>query len=400
MKVRKKILEQYYQHAFGIRVPDVSAYAGATFDEYFELIKISYPAVTPRKAAMNSPESLGFRQLVSSLDDNSNASPQVSLETGSYSRKAELDISQVQNPEQIQTLLIDKVKQVRNWADLDRLKKLCRLWVFLSGTQKETKELPTLALEEIKLVNCSIELAQMLLASVKAITVFIEDPEAPVVNLEWIKHVEKIESLTVLAACVVGYHKLTKMPLRYLYLANANTDSNLWSGISGCRRTLQELLMAGYPFAPSALPDMPALRRLTLEAFEESRDLWIAWAVQHPDIQCRFVPRASLSPWLEKQTIVEIYRSIPILQVGKGRSPLFRIGMAISDLCNGAAEDIDTDMLETSLTTYAKRQKMKVRITSNADELVLETSSVGNCRTMIDQSLDAAGCGHIRPQGN
>lgn len=387
MNVREHILRQYYESSFGTQSPNPQAFNGSTFDEFLELFRIAFPAATARHAARMSPAHLGFRQLAETLQDPPTIQADSAPGYQYHARKAELDLDRLITADHdVQTLHLDRIRELRNLSALTNFPRLRRLWLIFCESTDEIGLQHTISLDELKLTNCSIPITRKLVAGVSAKNLYIENSQPSTFHLDQIPNPSIVERLTVLSPSISSYGQIRKMPLVYLYLANSNASDQLWKNLATCEK-LTELIIAGRPFPPNVLPTCPALTHFTVEAFPEFRDLWITWATQHPYIKCKFLPRAALVPSFEKTTIAEVYRNIDILMTGKGKSPKYRASFLTSELIE-YKKNLDSSVVEQILHQCIRKTNIKMDITSEADEVIIETNTLGNCKSIIDYVTD------------
>lgn len=398
--IRPQVLRQYHEASYGKGEPNEQAFVQATFDEYFQLTRILYPAISRRRAAENS-EREDFRKLVDDLppEPPEPNRPQVlGLGPGMFERKPTLDLSAVGLAGDLQFLTLSRIKDVTGWKALSKLARLQDVFVVLSGSSETTPLDPPIQVEKLTVRSCEPACSEVVVRSISARDLTLEQSKASPLGLGLFQGQHRVEKLWLEAPSIQGLWHLEPLPLKELHLAGGVAPGHgLRSLLDAHAKNLVRLgLTLNAPFGPSVLPELPALRRLWVSGYPEHREAWIDWAVAHPEVACRFSPYEppSKGPGVE---LAEVYRDVDILRTGKGKQVTFEIAAnLVDDILD--TDTLDNGELEDRLRALAKEAGRKVQWDSESDTFVARAKDVETCRWLID-SVHAMKGGRAKKKG-
>ena len=380
--VRPELLKRFYAMILDGET-DPAIYADATFDEYYALQRIFYPGVTRQTAAKNAPhEHLRAPQPAPPEP----GPPARRIKAFNLNRLPKVNLGEAAIPEDVQSLVLDRIKALEGFRSLPRFKALEILTVALCQSEDSVPASPPVGLDRVEIRECSPICTETVLRSTAARAVSFNF--AAPVSLALVDSHADLRELTAGAPLLRGIERLSGRPLESLTLARIEPDAQLRAVLATLAPTLRELsLTATRPFGPEMLPDLssfPHLRRVSIFAvdFTEPREAWLSYAVARPQIDFVF---GRIVPSGEQVEVAEIHRGVDILRIEKGKKVVFEVS---GDLASeGGAED--NGALEERLREAAKAAKKKVKWSSEADTFVAQTADLETARWVIDQILDA-----------
>ncbi|MCX5744879.1 MAG: hypothetical protein NT062_20515 [Proteobacteria bacterium] len=377
------MLKSFYAMILDGKV-DPAIYADATFDEYYALQRVFYPGVTRQTAAKNAH-----------FDHHrAGAAPPVAPEPTPPARQIKaiylarrpmLDLGDAAVPEDVQSLVLDRIQDLQGFRFLPRLKVLEILTVALCKSEDRVPASPPVALDRVEVRECSPVCVETVLRSTAARVVSFNS--AAPVSLALLDGHPSLRELTAGAPLLRGIERLSGRPLESLTLASVDVNAQLRAVLATLAPTLRVLsLTATRPFGPEMLPDLaafPELRRVAIFStdFAEYREAWLSYAVAHPQIDFVF---GRIVPSGEQIEVVEIHRGVDVLRIEKGKKVVFEVS---GDLASEGGADDNGD-LEDRLREPAKAAKKKVKWSSEADTFVAQTPDLETARWIIDQILD------------
>lgn len=383
--VRPELLKRFYAMILDGAF-DPAIYADTTFDEYHALRRVFFPGVTRQTAAANAP----FEHLRAGAPPDEvkpePAPPARGIKPFNLNRLPRVHLGEAAIPEDVQSLVLDRIKALEGFRFLPRFKVLEVLTVALCEAADRAPASPPVALDRVEIRGCSPACAETLLRSTSARAVSFNFP-APV-SLALLDGHPILRELSAGAPLVRGLERLSGRPLESLSLGSVTVNEQLRAVLATLARTLRALsLTATHPFGPEMLPDLssfPELRRLTISAadFADRREAWLSYAVAHPRIDFvfgRVVPSSGA-----QMKVAEIHRGVDVLRTEKGAKVVFEVS---GDLASEGGAD-DNGALEDRLREAAKAAKKKVKWSSEADTFVAQTADLNTARWIVDQIID------------
>ncbi|EMN82755.1 hypothetical protein LEP1GSC106_1140 [Leptospira interrogans serovar Grippotyphosa str. UI 12764] len=350
--IRPKVLQKYHETTYGGLPLSAEAIADATFEEYYALYRLEYPKVSRWRAAMSD-----FRSLTSQFKPD------------------------MKSPLQ----MLDWPQLIRGWEGLRRLECLTHLSFTLCGTNDNFSISPLVSVDELRIVSGTSNLLKVLLQSVQAKNIYIDHENSATVDLSLLKEPTQLESLTIFCGIVRGLAAIQDAPIRELYVSNIHIDEKFGELLSARANTLESLtILNARPFGPDFLKPLRSLKRFTIPGDLEYRDVWIRFAVENPFIGCRFIRRESVSSKTKHVKPEEIYRGIDILQITTLEKTYFQIASNVADEILDQ-ESLDNEIIEDKLKLAARRNRKRIRWSSELDALVAQTEDLNTCRWIIDQ---------------
>ncbi|ATB37720.1 hypothetical protein CYFUS_003145 [Cystobacter fuscus] len=387
--IRTKVLRQYYEASYGVQVSDEEAFKGATFDEYYQLKRIQFPAITRRRAAEKS-ERPEFQKLAAEMPPDPPDKNPVLPHFCMIERKPELDLASAKIGEDVQNLTLSRIKSITAWKGLRRLERLERFSLSLCGSASEAPLVPPVLAVLVNLGSCAPECVEMVLRSTDAQKIRILHEEPSALSLSLLRGHARLEELVIDASLLHGLGVLKSLPLKRLYLSGVAPGQEVRGILEERSKLLAELgLVCDEPFGPSVLPDLPSLERLKVPGYEQFRSEWIDWAVANPKVACEFipVPEQSKRPTVQ---LAEVYRDVDILRVAKGKQQLFEVAAnLVEDILD--TDDIDNGELEDRVKALAKKAGKKAQWSSESDTFVMQAKDLDTCRWLIDSVYELRG---------
>ncbi len=299
--------------------------------------------------------------------------------------RKELDLREVELLPGVRSLILDRIRTLNGWEGLRRLECLTHLSFTLCGTNDNFSISPLVSVDELRIVSGTSNLLKVLLQSVQAKNIYIDHENSATVDLSLLKEPTQLESLTIFCGIVRGLAAIQDAPIRELYVSNIHIDEKFGELLSARANTLESLtILNARPFGPDFLKPLRSLKRFTIPGDLEYRDVWIRFAVENPFIGCRFIRRESVSSKTKHVKPEEIYRGIDILQITTLEKTYFQIASNVADEILDQ-ESLDNEIIEDKLKLAARRNRKRIRWSSELDALVAQTEDLNTCRWIIDQ---------------
>lgn len=393
--IRPEILRRYYEATFGKQGPSEEAFQGATFEEYFDLYRIAFPAVSRYQAA-TSRRNRAFLHMADRFAHEQGGPMAEKAASASapppnraeFRRKPEVDLAAQAMDENIESLLLDRVKMVKGWKGLLKLKRLRRLSLILCDTEEEAPDGKPIKVEEVAVNECSQRALEVALAITRTRIAKIHHLESATVDLSPLRDHRELGVLLNHYGFALGLGSLKGLPLEKVHLADAVLDGEFRKALFSWKETLVALsLMRQEPFAPSDLPVLPGLRRMKVPAYSEFRTAWIDHAVANPKIRFEFPPQEEPPAKAPRAKVAGIHRDIAILKVAKGSKGWHEAWSDFTGLAQ-VYKGLGNHDLRDKLETWAKQGKVKAEFASEADELLIKASSMETVKACIDALLD------------
>jgi hypothetical protein len=387
--VRPPILRRYIEATFGGRGPDRDAVAGATFDEWFALLRMVSPKVTAHRAALNAPTE-ELRAYAARFPKERDVEPALKrfAEVG---KRAAVDLATAPLEPGLQSLQLSRLKSIDGWEALRGL-PLEDLSIVLCTNPRGAPLSPKMKLHELR-INSSDEATVAFALSSFSVEELALTYKGTVFDLARLADQDRLTSLWVGASLVRGLEHLSDRRFSYLGLFDLEPDEATRRGFALLADRVESLsLDATRPFGPDLLPEMPSLRRLQVPGYEAYREAWIDYAVAHfPRIGCFFT--TPTQPDDRTVSVEEIYRGIDILRIVARGKTKFEVSGDMTEevMARDPSWDGSNGDLEDELRKVAKRAKRKLSWGSEADNLVAWAADVETCRWLIDQIVDGAG---------
>jgi hypothetical protein len=388
--VRPELLRRFYDAAWHGSVPPERLYDGATFEEYYALERVRYPEMSRNTAAKSAPFE-AFRALASTYPpEPPRAIP--ALKNVHLARRPTLDLNDESIANDVERLVLDRIKAIAGWSSLSRLTRLRALLLVLSGTDGAPGSPLRAELHSLEVLDCKSACLRAALVSTSARSVSFSLPEGHL-HLALLEGHANLRELTAGASLVRGTECVARWPLIALDVGMVEVDSALREGVAALTGSLERLSVTSRSaFPPEALPDLAAfskLRRVRVgvhgTAFCKE---WVDYAVARPAIDFVFAPLAD-APTAQGASLEEVYRGIDILRVAKGKNVMFEVS---GDL----APELDAQNnaeVEERLEPLAKSARKKVVWSSEADTFVAQSKDVATCHWLIDTIHDLSGRG-------
>ncbi|HYO71061.1 MAG TPA: hypothetical protein VEU33_33775 [Archangium sp.] len=382
MVIRPTVLRQYYEASYGQQVADDEAFKGATFDEYYQLKRIQFPAISRRRAAEKSSRR-EFRKLADGMPPDPPSESGVLPHFCMIERKPELDLASAQIGEDVQNLVLDRIKLITGWKGLRRLARLELLGLTMCGSVPEEPLVPPVQMGRVELGSCEPDCVDTVLRSTSARKIQLLHEKPSSLSLGLLRGHIELEELWIDATLLHGIGILKLFPLKHLYLSGVAPGQELRGVLEARAESLVEFgLVCDEPFGPALLPELPVLQRLRVPGYEQFRPEWIDWAVAHPQVACDFisVPAPSKRPVVQ---LAELYREVDILRVTKGKQVVFEIAAnLVEDVLD--TDELDNGELEDKVKALAKKAGKKAQWSSESDTFVVQAKDLDTCRWVID----------------
>ncbi|HKP96257.1 MAG TPA: hypothetical protein VJ385_10905 [Fibrobacteria bacterium] len=400
--IRPEILRNYYESMFGKTAPGEDAFQGATFEEYHSLLRISYATISREKAAARSKnpafkamaEKFAAETAEAAADKGAEGAPKERKKSAVFERLPALDLAAAELPGDLHSLFLDRVKSV---SGLERLQRLASLRVFeaiLCDTSEDTPIGSRLRLTRLDLNECSGKFAKTVLGMARAEWIRVLQLDPPVFDIGLLRECKELRVLYLTCGLTLDARHLQGLPLEILWLTNVEMRSDFRDALTSLAKTLRELKIENEtPFNPDALPGLPGLKKLIVPAYAEFKAAWISFAVSHPRILCAFPPVSAPAGKLPKARIVEIYKGVDVLEMGKGGKVWYEVWGDLAARLKGKA--ISNNELKDRLVKFASACKPKVKLSSEGDELRMQSDSIESLRSCLDATLEA-----LKPRGD
>lgn len=390
-EIRPGLFRQYHEAAYGKADVEARAFDGASFEEYFHLQRIRFPAITRRRAAEVS-ERRAFRKLASEMPADPPRRHTLLPNFLMLERRPALDLALEPIGPEVRNLTLSRIKSIAGWKGLRKPLQLDGLSLTLCGSAEQEPLDPPVEVRALSLADCRPECVSMALRSTVAARIQLMQSGSPPLNLEPLRGHTRLQALHIpLTGSVRGIGVLGELPLRSLHLSGIVPGASLGQLLHARRASLVELgLECREPFGPSLLPQLPALARLSLPGFEEFRSEWIDWATAHPQVQCVFVPVPGDGG--AEVRLAEIYRGVDIVRVIRNGREVFEIAGDLAGLLLDGP-DLDNGELEDKLRGAAGPRRKAVTWSSEADNFVMQARDVQTCRWAVDAIHEIAASG-------
>ncbi len=382
--IRPTLLRRYHEATYGDRPLTAEALEGVTFEEYVSLRRIHFPEMSAWRAAIEAPVA-GFRARAKELDRDAREPPPQPI-FATLARQPQVDLAAALEDidPQVERLLLDRLVSVTGWTALRSLRSLDDLAVALCASTDRRAADPPIELRRLSLTECPTGIMRVVLRSTRAREIDIAYPQATVLDAVALASQHDAEDVALSAPLVHRVAHLAALPLRTLRLGRVEPDDELRQLLASLAPSLEVLRLATTrPFGPELLPDLPTLTRLQVPGTEETRGAWIDYALDHPEVGCRF-PRFEPPPANEAAvTIHEIYRAVDILQATKGQKTSYEIALDLASEIEGFTGD--NGDLEDQLAALAKgARKRGLKWSSEADTLVVRATKPETLRWLVD----------------
>ncbi len=386
--IRPDVLRRYHETTFGGRPALPEAFTGATFDEYVGLCRCQFPKISAWRAATHAPIA-AFQEQAAELEPDAQKQPSMPV-FAALERQAEVELGQAlkEITPGVERLLLNRLKSVKGWAALATLSSLDDLEVGLCASPHGQAARPPIELRRVGITSCSRDCIRLVLGSTRAREVAIAYPRTSAFNCEALASHGDLEDLSLHAPLVLHVEHLAALPLRVLRLGMVEPDAALVRLLTSLAPTLEELNLSGTrPLGPEALPELPALKRLLVPGYEESRQGWIDFAVDHPEVGCFFPAYRKPSASTASVSVHEIYRGVDILRSIKGKKTSYEIALDLASEMAGFQGD--NGDLEDELKRRARASKIRgLKWSSEADNLVAMSSTPDALRWVIDTASE------------
>jgi hypothetical protein len=394
--IRPDVLKRYYESMYSHNGRPQEAFLGATFEEYFRLLRINYPTFSRRKAAERS-KNPAFKAMAADFPEDPveikppsapEGAPKERKKSAVFEKLAALDLLSADLPSDLHGLFLDRVKSVSGLERLRELKGLRIVEGVLCGSNGRPPVGAPLELARLDLDECAEAFAKSLLGMARAewVRVVILDP--PAFDLAPLKDHHALRALYVSSGLTLGAHHLAGLPLETLWLANARMGGGFRKALGSLGGTLRELKLANdAPFGPDELPELPRLEKLIVPAYPEYRDQWIAFAVSHPGTRFSFPPVSPPSAKLPTARIAEIHRGVDILEMKKGAKTWYEVWGDPAARLQG--ERLSNNDLLARIEPAAKKLKLKIRFSGEGDELRMQSASLDDLKACLDGFIPA-----------
>ncbi len=385
--MNKETLRRFYEASFalGPNSAEMSA-LDAPFDDYYEFLHKIAPAVTRRSAAQWAMR-LEYRKLAEGMPPDSPHPEPLAMEVISIEKKISVDLAKTKLASTCERLDIDRVKNVRGWKSLGRLRALRHLQVSLCDSNDRAPLTPPLRLETIDVESSTLECLRTVLASVNAPDVELAS-ESAALDLAVLATCKRLRRVFVAAPLVRGVSRLRGHPIEELKLADAPLSDQLRDTIHSLAPTLRHLRFdAGRVFSPGelgSLSKLKALRQLAVPAFLELKKEWVDFAAANPRVGFTFFPFNPPDAKREVITVAEIHHGVDILRCVKGKKVAFEVADDLASRRKGYGGS--NEDLEDELRARAKAAKKKIDWRSELDTLVARTTDVETARWVVDQA--------------
>ena len=392
-KVRSSVLEAYYRDLFGADVPSSKAFQDATFEEYYTLIRRIFPKISRWNAAKRSkiPELNRMAQTFTP-----DPAPPVGKEKkpkrirAVFRRKPAVDLAQEALPEGLQSILLDRIKEVKNigvLAHKNQLEDIRALFCGSSGCERPEKAVP---IQELYLIGPQHDLMRTIVSTFQPVKLTLEYKDRSVFDLRWLPISPAMVNLWIWAGIVKHVECLASSAIANLMLSNVVLDDVFRTSLQSLHASLQCLrLHNNDPFLPSALPplnSMEALVQVTVPAYPAYKAEWIDFAVSHPGIDFRLPSPDHVVTAKPEIRLCELYRNVDILLEKKGRSLNYLI-------CINFAGDIlgqegSNHEIADDLKQLAAQNKKRITIHSSSDELTIHAKKIEDCKWAVDRAYE------------
>ena len=392
-QVRLKILKAFYENLFGSDVPSSRAFQGASFEEYYALLRRFYPNISRWKAANRSkiPE---LNKLAETFppdpDPSSEKREKQKRIRAVFRRKNTVDLALEKLPEGLQSILLDRIKEIGNFSVLAQKEKLDTVNVILCGSRGREIPAKAVSISELRLFEPQYELMRTVLSTVSPTKLTLAFKERPVFDLRWLPISPSMNSLWIEAGMVKHVDCLASSAIVKLMLSNTVLDDVFRTTLQSMHGTLQSIrLHNSDPFLPGALPpldSMETLLQVTVPAYPEHKEEWVDFAVSHPGIDFRFPSPDSVVLPKQSLRLFSVYRNVDILSEKKGRSENYLI-------CINFAGDIlgqkgSNHEIADYLKQKAVENKKRFTIHSSSDELMIHAKKFEDCLWAVDRAYE------------
>lgn len=401
--IRPAILRQYYETTFGSDALPREAFAGATFEEYLELMRFTFPGITRYRAALRSHGGI-FKHLAEGFKaEETEADPPRSEtrmqeagqgETLEFRNLPLLGLRKALKGKAPGALVIDRVKNVMGLTALGALKDLKRMRLLFCGTDGEITGIPGFAVEDLELTECAQAILEGVLPAAKSKRLRITHLDSATLDFNLIQGYRKLRRLVVDYGFVLGIGHLRGCPMEEAFLPDLAVDEEFFATLGSWKKTLR-LLHASprQPFGPDSLPDLPHLREMEIPGHLELRKPWVDFAMARTEVRFTFSSLPGAPDKAPFAKVGEVHRGYAILEFSKGSKRWYEIAADFTERAKGA-KDRDNHDLRDRLESWAKTGKLKAEFSSEAAQLVIRAPKAETVKACIDALLS----GHDLPR--
>jgi hypothetical protein len=395
MATRREILRHYFEETFDRH--EVSRYAGADFEEFLALLRITRPDTTPAVAAASAatcsrPDLAKYgatyppEPAVPREDDL--ASARLKYRSVGLVRRGVYDLRTVLAGTDARVFEAQQVT-LEGWSGLG----VRGDWAFVELRACKSTDpaplSPPVAADSLSVNQCDPTCVGAVLRSTSARTAFVYQPDgAYVFDLRLLAGHRRLERLTVIAPLVHGARHLQVASLRYLWLNRSTLDAEVRSLLERLAPSLETLgLVTLEPFLPRDLPPLPRLQQLTVGAFPAVRSEWLEFAVgSYPRVGVDFANAQGYPRW-RRYSVAESYHDHDVLCRLDGAARRLRVT---------AEAEGDMGALGEGLRSRAKQERRSVTWSARPGGHTLEAADLDTVRWALDW-LIAAGRGAGTP---
>lgn len=393
--IRPEILRRFHEATFGGGgLPD-EAFAGATFGEYLDLMRTTFPRLSPYLAARRSPGGIfkdlaeGFKAEYDEAERKEKAAQAVRKPSGiTILNRPAVDLAEESLDPGAGTLLLNRIKEVTGFAALPGMKSLRVLKLYLCGTSEPPAPSPLVPLEEIDLTECGRAILERILPMTDSRVVKISYLDSPTLDLSLLRGHRKLRELACTWGFALGLRHLRGIPLEGAYLNDFAADGTFFETLGSWSGSLLHLRVAPMQaFPPASLPALPRLERIAIPGYPEYRKEWIDFALAHPGIRCEFKAPPSAPDKVPVAKVGSIHRDLAILEVTAGAKRWFEIWEDFSSMA-GPVSGQGNHELRDRLEAWAKRNKLKAEFDSEIGGMLIRSPKSETVAACLDALLD------------
>jgi len=375
--MRPEVRRRYYESVFDDKAGE--RFRGATFDEYYELLRARSPGMSRWSAAIRGASNWrgDFLALAGGFEED--PEPETDTEGAVLARshphlrvvaaKGEIDLrKRIKRPD---VAVLEMQRQtITGWDALGKAR-----WLHVELRMCKAGEVfplaaPPAPCERARIADCDDGCVVSLGRSLRCRALFVL--HARTIDLRAFAAHDALTELVLSAPILLGARHLTTRSLRKVQLAAVDYGPEVRALLEANAAALEEVkIRCDAAFAPADLPSLPRLRILTVPAFPPLRRAWLDFAMKRTDLALEFSHPGHV-PGETRYQLVEAAGRGNVVRVHRQKKEEYEL----RDLADAPGEVA----IASTLPAEAKKAKHKLRCTTEGGVIVAASAELEACR--------------------